>query len=124
MSDYTSISHYGDDYISDFVTAYDSVTVPYTSELFSDVLECMTDYYTTGYTVCGVEDPAVICLSAKFIAKRPELNYTMVRVIDKFINPNQSETLLEFSNEDITSVEYTAYEELWADLDTPPQGTA
>lgn len=87
--------------------------VDYTPELYGDVCDNMLDYFQTGWTVCGAEDPAVISLGEEFGEKHPELaGYTTVRVIDRYVSPWKSDTLLEFSNSDITDEEYKLYEEL------------
>ena len=88
-------------------------TLDYDSDLFGDVMKYAGDYYQTGWTVCGAEDPAVIMLSAEFGEKHPALaGYTTVRVIDRYVGPNKSDTLLEFSNQSMTDDEYRLYEEL------------
>ena len=87
------------------------VTLPYTPELFSDVMESMADYQMTGWTVCGTEDPAVITLGPEFAVKYPELSeHSTVRVVDRYVNCALSETLLEFSSTPITD-----QEQEWAD---------
>lgn len=88
-----------------------SETVSHTPELYADICESMADYFQTGWTVCGAEDPAVINLGQEFAEKHPGLaEYTVVRVIDKYVSPWHSDTLLEFSNDDITDEEYEHYE--------------
>lgn len=88
-------------------------TVDYTRELFDDVMDNMVDYHQIGETVCGAEDPAVVSISEAFIDKYPEFKgFTTVRVIDQFVNPWKSDTVLEFSDRDITDAEYAQYEEL------------
>lgn len=88
-------------------------TESYTPELYADICESMTDYFQTGWTVCGAEDPAVLRLGEEFVEKYPEfVDYTIVRVIDKYVSPWKSDTLLEFSNDDITEEEYALYEEI------------
>lgn len=78
----------------------------YTKELFQDICEDMVGYHQTGYTVCGAEDPAVIVLGDRFGELHPELSeYSVVRVIDKYLNPWNSATLLEFSNRILTEEE-------------------
>lgn len=82
------------------------VILEHTQELYSDICESMADYHMTGWTVCGSEDPAVIELGPEFGAKHPELaQYTVVRVIDKYVNPSLSQTLLEFSSKPLTNQE-------------------
>ena len=94
-------------------TTYPSITIEYTPELYGDVMEHMIDYHMTGWTVCGAQDPAVVYLDDKFGEKYPTLSkYSVVRVIDRFLNGWKSETLLEFSNEDMTDDEYKMYEEI------------
>lgn len=93
-----------------------SKTVDYSQELYVDVMVNMTDYHQTGWTVCGAQDPAVIHISNLSADKYPELtSYGVVRVIDRYMGPNRSETLLVFSNEAITPDEYARYEELQED---------
>lgn len=93
-------------------------TLDYTPELFGDVMESALDYFQTGWTVCGAEDPAVIHLPEKFGEKHPELaGYTVVRVIDKYVNPSLSDTRLEFSNRDMSEDEYRLYEEVMEDME-------
>jgi len=88
-------------------------TWAYDSDLFGDVMDSAVDYHQTGWTVCGAEDPAVIVLSKKFGEMHPALaGYEIVRVIDKYVNPSKSDTLLEFSNRDMTDEEYRLYDEL------------
>lgn len=83
----------------------------YTPELYADICDNILDYFQTGWTVCGAEDPAVITFSEELGEKHPELaGYTVVRVIDKYVSPWKSDTLLEFSNNDITDEEYALYE--------------
>lgn len=87
-------------------------TVAYTPELFSDVMESQIDYVQTGWTVCGAEDPAVITLGDEFTQKHTEFTgFTVVRVIDRYVSPWKSDTLLEFSNRETTDEEYAASEE-------------
>lgn len=88
-------------------------TVDYTPELFAAVLEHQADYHQIGWTVCGAEDPAVISLDDEFGQERPELaGYTWVRVIDRYVSPWKSDTLLEFSTREITDAEYSQYDEI------------
>ena len=94
-------------------TTYPSITVDYTPELYDKVMEHMIDYHMTGWTVCGAQDPAAAYLDDKFGELYPTLKeYSVVRVIDRFLNEWSSETLLEFSNQDITDEEYARYEEV------------
>lgn len=89
-----------------------SKTVDYSRELYADVMENMTDYHQTGWTVCGAADPAVIDIRNLSADKYPELtSYGVVRVIDRYVGPNKSETLLVFSNVEMTGDEYAAHEE-------------
>ena len=86
-------------------------TVDYTEELFDDICDSALDYYQTGWTVCGAEDPAVITLGREFGEKHPELKeFTTVRVIDQYVSPWKSDTFLEFSDRPITDEEYALYE--------------
>lgn len=95
-----------------------SETWAYTSELFGDVMDGALDYFQTGWTVCGAEDPAVIYLPEGFGEKHPELaEYTVVRVIDQYVNPNKSDTLLEFSSEEMTDDEYALYNEIVEEME-------
>lgn len=95
-----------------------SETLSYTPELYADICASMADYFQTGWTVCGAEDPAVINLGQEFAEKHPELaKYTVVRVIDKYVSPWHSDTLLEFSNAEITDEEYLLYEEVMEDME-------
>jgi len=88
-------------------------TVDYTPELFADVTANMLDYMQTGWTVCGAEDPAVITISREFGELHPDLKgYSVVRVIDRYVNSNKSATLLEFSNKEMTDAEYSQYDEI------------
>ena len=99
-------------------TTYPSITVDYTPELYDKVMEHMIDYHMTGLTVCGSKDPAVVYLNDEFGEIYPSLNgYSVVRVIDRFLNEWSSETLLEFSNEDMTDAEYKLYEEVMEEED-------
>lgn len=92
-------------------TGYPSVTIDYTPKLYNEICDSFLDYHQTGYTVCGAQDPAVIYLGQQFAVNHPELaKYTVVRVIDKFLNSWSSATLLEFSEEDITDEEYNQYQ--------------
>jgi hypothetical protein len=84
-----------------------SKTVDYSEDLYGKIMENMADYNQTGETVCGAQDPAVISLNEP-LAEFPE--FTMVRVVDRYINPWNSSTLLIFSNVAITDEEYTDYE--------------
>lgn len=93
--------------------SYPSETIDYTPELYYEIMDNFADYYMTGWTVCGAQDPAVVYLGDSFAKKHPELaKYTVVRVIDKFLNEWSSATLLEFSNKDITDEEYQLYDEI------------
>lgn len=84
-------------------------TVDYTPELIAKVMDNMADYHQTGETVCGAEDPAVISL----LQPLPEFEgCTVVRVLNRYVNPWKSDTFLQFSNEEITEFEYSLYEEL------------
>lgn len=86
-------------------------TVPFTHELFSDIVGDSDEYYQLGETVCGAEDPAVVTLSQRFRDDHPEYrDYTTVRIVDQYVGPNRSETLMEFSNTPITAKEYQYYE--------------
>jgi hypothetical protein len=97
--------------------ADDPVTMTYTPELYADICESMADYHMTGWTVCGAEDPAVIELGPEFGAKHPELaGHTVVRVIDRYVNPSHSETLLEFSSAPLTAQEQALADEVLEDL--------
>ena len=99
-------------------TTYPSITVDYNPELFGHMMDNMGDYFMTGWTVCGAQDPAVVYLDDKFGEKYPTLSkYSVVRVIDRFLNEWSSETLLEFSNEDMTDQEYERYEEVMEEED-------
>ena len=99
-------------------TAYPSMTIDYIPELYDKVMDCMGDYFMTGWTVCGAEDPAVIYLNDEFGKIYPTLKeYSVVRVIDRFLNSWSSETLLEFSNEDMTDEEYERYDEVMKEED-------
>lgn len=85
----------------------------YDSDLLGDALDTSLDYVQLGWTVCGAEDPAFIALGKEFGEMHPALaGYEFVRVIDKYVNPNKSDTLLEFSNRDMTDEEFRLYEEL------------
>lgn len=93
-------------------------TFDYTEELWGDIMDSFTEYHMTGYTVCGAEDPAVIYLGDGFKLKHPSLaEYSVVRVIDKYLNEWNSDTLLEFSNDDITDEELQQYEEICKEED-------
>lgn len=95
------------------VTTYPSITYDYNPEFYHDIMDCMADWYQTGYTVCGAADMGVVYLNEEFGKKYPSLSkYSVVRVIDRFLNSWNSETLLEFSNEDVTDEEYKLYEEI------------
>lgn len=97
------------------VTKYPSLTVDYNRELFGHLMDNVGDYFTTNYTVCGAEDPAVIYINDVGDKYTELKGYSVVRVIDRFLNSWSSETLLEFSNEDITDKEYEMYEKLMED---------
>ena len=87
-------------------------TLTYTPELFADIVDNQIDWYQTGETVCGAEDPAVVYIGTAFGAKHPELaGYSVVRVIDRYANPWKSDTLLEFSNRDATDDELERHED-------------
>lgn len=91
-------------------------TLEYNPELYGDIMDSFYDYFITGYTVCGAQDPAVIYLNNQFGRKHPSLaKYSVVRVINRFLNAWNSETLLEFSNKEITDKEYKWYEEIIAE---------
>lgn len=95
-----------------------SKTLDYTPSLFQDIIENFEDYFQLGWTVCGAQDPAVIYLGEGFGEKYPELKkYSIVRVIDKYLNEWSSDTLLEFSNKEMTDEEYKLYEEFIAEED-------
>ncbi len=99
-------------------TTYPSKTIDYNPEFYQDIMDNFADYYQTWWTVCGAQDPAVILLNEEFGKVYPSLaKYSTVRVIDRFLNEWSSETLLEFSNEDITDAEYEAYEKLMEEED-------
>ena len=85
-------------------------TVDYTAELFAAVMENMADYHQMSETVCGAEDPAVITLLD------PMNGFTVVRVVNRYVNPWNSKTLLIFSNVEMTPEEYADYEELADEL--------
>lgn len=94
-------------------TKYPSKTFDYNPEFYSDILDCMADFFLTGFTVCGAADPGIIYLSDRFGKMYPSLNnYSVVRVIDRFLNEWSSETLLEFSNEEMTDEEYKIYDQI------------
>lgn len=89
------------------------IILDYTGELFDDITNHFTDYYQTGFTVCGAQDPSVWYLGNGFYEKHPELKeYSIVRVIDKYLNEWSSATLLEFSNNDLTDEEEKLYEDI------------
>lgn len=89
------------------------ITLDYTEELFNDITDSFVDYYQTGFTVCGAEDPSVWYLGEGFYKKHPELKeYSVVRIIDKYLNCWSSATLLEFSNNDLTDEEEKLYEDI------------
>ena len=95
------------------VTKYPSKTFDYNPEFYNDIMDCMADWHMTGWTVCGAQDPAVVYLDDEFGKLYPTLKeYSVVRIIDRFLNSWSSETLLEFSNEDMTDAEYKLYEEV------------
>ena len=97
---------------------YPFVMVEYTAELYGEIMDSFEDYHTIGYTVCGAQDPAVIYVGDQFRDNHPELkNYSVVRVIDRYLNEWSSETLLEFSNVDITDEEYEQYEKIMEEED-------
>lgn len=86
------------------------ITLDYTKELYNDICYDYAEYFQTGWTVCGAQDPAVIYIGEGFKKKHPELKeYSTVRVIDKYLNEWSSATLLEFSNNNITDEEYELY---------------
>lgn len=94
-------------------TEYPSKTLDYQGELWGDIMDNYADYFQTWWTVCGAQDPAVILLNEEFGKMYPSLaEYSVVRVIDRFLNEWNSETLLEFSNEEMTDAEYKLYEDL------------
>lgn len=87
-------------------------TLSYTQELADDMYGNMVECFQTGETVCGTLDPCVMELGTAFAELYPDLaGLTTVRVIDKFVSPWQSDTILEFSDRDITAEEYAQYEE-------------
>lgn len=93
-----------------------SKTAIYSAELYADIMANMEDYYQTGETVCGAEDPAVITLSPTFADKHPEYaGYGVVRVVDRYVSPWSSDTELVFSNDPLTADEYRQYEETVGD---------
>lgn len=99
-------------------TDYPSLTVDYNRELFSDLIDNMVDWHITGYTVCGAEDPGVLHITKEIGRLYPQLKgYSVVRIIDRFLNEWSSETLLEFSNEDMTEAEYKLYEKVMEEND-------
>lgn len=99
-------------------TTYPSKTIDYNPDFYQDIMDCMGDYFMIGWTVCGAQDPAVVYLNDEFGKKYPTLKeYSVVRVIDRFLNSWSSETLLEFSNEDMTDAEYKMYEEVMEEED-------
>lgn len=92
--------------------------VSHSPELFGDILDNAVDYHQTGWTVCGAEDPAVIHLGPDFGKKHPALaEHSVVRVIDRYASPWHSDTLLEFSSNEITDEEYALYEEVMEDME-------
>ena len=99
-------------------TTYPSITIEYTPELYQDICKDYGDYFQTGYTVFGALDPAFIYLGEDFGKRNPKLaEFRYVRIIDRFLNSWNSETLLEFSNEDVTDAEYKLYEEVMEEED-------
>ena len=99
-------------------TKYPSKTFDYSPEFYHDIMDCMADWFQTGYTVCGAADMGVLYLNDEFGKMYPSLKqYSVVRVIDRFLNEWNSETLLEFSNEEITDAEYKLYEEIMEEED-------
>jgi len=89
------------------------VTLDYTPELFTDISAHTLDYWQTGWTVCGAEDPAVIALDDEFGELHQEFQgFTIVRVIDRYVSPWKSDTLLEFSTREMTEEEYSLYDEI------------
>lgn len=87
-------------------------TLSYTQELADDVYGNMVECFQTGETVCGALDPAVLEVSETLGKKYPELaGLNMVRVIDQYASPWSSDTLFEFSTQEITPEEYARYEE-------------
>lgn len=83
-----------------------SKTVDYNATLYGQIMDNMADYHQTGETVCGAQDPAVITL------REPVDGFTVVRVVDRYRNANASDTLLVFSNVEITEEEYADYDKL------------
>lgn len=106
----------GDVQLLEWAGVPEPITMDYTPELWDDIMvsgDYVLDYFQTGWTVCGAEDPAVIYLPESFDKKHPELaGYTVVRVIDKYVNPSKSDTLLEFSNRGITDEEYAQFDQI------------
>lgn len=91
-------------------------TVPYSPELFSAVMVHQLDYWQLGETVCGAEDPAVITLGDSFGTDHPEWQgFTVCRVIDRYVSPWKSDTLLEFSTREISGDEYQQSDSLTDD---------
>jgi len=88
-------------------------TLDYTPELFADIVANQIDWHQLGETVCGAEDPAVIHVSYRLGRKYPELaGLTVVRVTERYVNPWKSDTIVEFSDREITDEEYAQYDEL------------
>ena len=88
-------------------------TLNYTQELMTDIFDSNLEYYQTGFTVCGAEDPAVVYLGEAFKKKYPALkDYTVVRIVDTFISAWVSKTTIKFSNKKITKAEYKLYEKI------------
>lgn len=88
-------------------------TLDYTPELWNDLMDNFSDYFQIGWTVCGAQDPAIIFMNEEFKKKHPSLaSFSVVRVIDKYLNEWNSATLLEFSNNEITDEEYEMYDKI------------
>lgn len=94
-------------------------TLDYYPELYNEIMDNHLEYYQIGWTVCGAQDPAVIVLNEEFGKLHPSLaEYSVVRVNNVYLNAWNSDTLLEFSNKDMTDEEYADYEKIMNDEDT------
>jgi hypothetical protein len=86
-----------------------SKTVDYSADLYGKVMDNMADYHQTGETVCGAQDPAVITLREPVAGVE---GFTVVRVTERYVSPWQSDTFLEFSNDELTAEEYDRYDRI------------
>lgn len=95
---------------------YPHLRVDYDADIYHEAILCSNEVIITGYSVCAAQDPAVIVLGREFSEKYPQVSrYQFMRVINTPLNEWSTETVLEFSNEDVSDEEMRAYDKILAE---------